>query len=133
MIDLNESGASMPAFLGQTVLNIKAKVSHDCTAGLGQNRLMAKEASLYKQQFIARVKLARAARGLNQREMAEVLQMAQDTYKQYETRTMLPHHLIPRFCTICAIDTNWLFTGHGRGPRPTISLAASRQRKPATL
>jgi transcriptional regulator with XRE-family HTH domain len=70
----------------------------------------------YKQAFIKRVKAAREATGMKQWQVAEALGMPQDKYKQYETRTLLPHHLIARFCILTRITTEWLLTG--RGPKP---------------
>lgn len=68
----------------------------------------------YKQRFIKRVKDARIARALKQWEMADALGMPQDKYKQYETRTYLPNHLIRQFCYVCRIDAGWLVTGQGK-------------------
>jgi DNA-binding transcriptional regulator YiaG len=134
MIDRNEAGADMDGFLGQCVLKIKTNVSHDYTAKLGQNCPMAGETSesIYKQQFIKRVRQARDGRGLKQHEIAEVLQIDQGKYKQYETRSLLPHYLVPRFCTVCAVDIGWLFTGRGRAPIEILPLARVVNRKRKT-
>ena len=67
-----------------------------------------------KQEFIARTKAARKASGYSQTEMARIFGIAQDTWKQYETRTPLPHRYIPNFCTIAKVSETWLFTGKGR-------------------
>lgn len=66
-------------------------------------------ASKFKSDFIARVKAAREAR-FTQAEIADLLQIPQDRYKQYETRSILPHFLIPKFCTACGISVEYLFT-----------------------
>jgi hypothetical protein len=68
----------------------------------------------YKQAFMARVAQARVALGWKQWQMAEALGMPQDKYKQYEGRSLLPHHLVRRFCLIARIDMEWLMTGQGR-------------------
>jgi transcriptional regulator with XRE-family HTH domain len=68
----------------------------------------------YKQSFMRRVAAARSALGWKQWQMAEALNMPQDRYKQYESRTLLPHHLIRRFCLIARVDLEWLLTGRGR-------------------
>lgn len=68
----------------------------------------------YKQAFMQRVAAARVALGWKQWEMAQALGMPQDKYKQYETRSLLPHHLIRRFCLIARVDLEWLLTGQGR-------------------
>jgi transcriptional regulator with XRE-family HTH domain len=67
------------------------------------------------ESFCARVKLARERRGLTQEEVANVLDIAQGLYKHYESRSPLPHHLIPKFCLLCAISIDWLYTGRNPG------------------
>lgn len=88
--------------------------------------------SLFKQAFIQRVALARAGRRYTQAQMADLLEdgMKQDTYKQYETRSYLPHDLIPKFCLLCDIDHQWLFTGHGRSPAVSIPEEGKRRSRP---
>lgn len=77
----------------------------------------------YKQRFMARVAEARIARGLKQWQLAEALGMPQDKYKQYESRSLLPHHLIGRFCIVTRVDPEWLLTGRGQKPIKAIQLA----------
>ena len=72
----------------------------------------------YKQQFILRVTKSRTASGMKQWQIAEAMGIPQDKYKQYETRSLMPHHLIGRFCAICRVDPEWLVTGRGRKPPP---------------
>jgi len=74
----------------------------------------AETAAQHKQGFTARVKAARTARALKQWELADALGMTQDRYKQYETRSYLPPHLIARFCLICRVNPEWLMTGNGK-------------------
>lgn len=74
----------------------------------------AETESEYKQRFTERVASARIALGWKQWQMAEALGMAQDKYKQYEGRSLLPHHLIRRFCLIARVDLEWLLTGQGK-------------------
>jgi transcriptional regulator with XRE-family HTH domain len=63
----------------------------------------------FKETFIARVKQARKEARFSQIEIAALLGIAQDTYKMYETRSCLPHYLIPRFCIACRIDVAELY------------------------
>ncbi len=90
----------------------------------------------YKQQFIARVRDARAALGWKQWQMAEALGIPQDHYKHYEVLTagkgrLLPHHLIGRFCLVAHVDPEWLVTGRGKKPlKPLIAVTAEPE--PAT-
>ncbi|HXJ02899.1 MAG TPA: hypothetical protein VNH44_16890 [Micropepsaceae bacterium] len=85
----------------------------------------------YKQGFIRRVKDARIARALKQWEIADALGMPQDKYKQYETRSLLPHHLMGRFCIICRVDEKWLVTGRGKMvPKDTPPAAPEPVQRP---
>ncbi len=61
--------------------------------------------------FVARTKLARKRSGLTQVEVAEILRIDQGTYKQYETRSPLPHRFVAAFCAATHTDAHWLFTG----------------------
>lgn len=105
--------AIAPSRIGQFVLNGKANLSCDSEGPLGQNPGMDQDhaASAYKQAFISRVKSAREARGLTQTGIATLLGIGQDTYKQYEVRSYLPHYLVPKFCLACGVDASWLFNG----------------------
>jgi DNA-binding XRE family transcriptional regulator len=71
-------------------------------------------ASNFKSEFIARTKQARDQSGLTQQEMADILRIKQDTYKQYETRSPLPHQYVTAFCAATHVTTQWLFTGRHR-------------------
>lgn len=76
----------------------------------------------YKQAFIERVKAARIAAGMKQWQIAEALGIPQPLYKHYETRSLLPHHLIGRFCIVARADPEWLVTGRGpKLPKPPIN------------
>lgn len=76
----------------------------------------------FKQRFTKRVKDARTALGWKQWQMADALDMPQDKYKQYEGRTLLPHHLIGRFCLITHVDPEWLLTGRGQKPIKALAV-----------
>lgn len=108
----------MPIGLGQSVLDVKAILSHDDGTHLYENRPMADRMSETEEKlaFIGRVKRARMARYDTQKPMCTILGIDQGTYKQYETRTPLPHRLIPKFCAATGVDMEWLLTGEGKGP-----------------
>lgn len=72
--------------------------------------------SVFKTEFIARTKLAREATGMTQTEIAMALGVDQGRYKQYETRSLLPHEMIGRFCAITRVTEKWLTTGVGAAP-----------------
>jgi DNA-binding XRE family transcriptional regulator len=70
----------------------------------------AKQSALqYRHAFLARTAQARERAKYTQAEIAEILDITQDTYKQYEKRTPLPHYLIPRFCLATKTDPAVLF------------------------
>ena|SRR5215471_5968994 len=67
--------------------------------------------SEFKAGFVARVRRARKATGWNQREMAEVLGIPLKNYEAYESRVLLPHHLIWQFTRAARIPLEYLYTG----------------------
>lgn len=89
-----------------------------------------------KLAFIRRTKLAREATFETQKPMCTILGLDQGTYKQYESRTPLPHRYIPKFCAATRVSMEWLLTGEGQGP-PTqeypkeIPVRRRRRRKAA--
>lgn len=86
----------------------------------------------FKQAFIERVKSSRKALGWKQWEMAQALGgMAQDKYKQYESRSLLPHHYIGLFCLITRVSPTWLMTGKGEKTIRPLEMAAGEPQRPA--
>jgi DNA-binding XRE family transcriptional regulator len=104
--------------LGQSVLDCKVNLSCDLPDAGTQNLPVSKDPTktAFKEQFARRVRWARLAHGTTQAELADLLGMAQDTYKQYETRSYLPHDVVPKFCKITKVDPTWLYTGKGVAP-----------------
>lgn len=84
----------------------------------------------YKQAFITRVSSARVATGMKQWQIAEALGIPQDKYKQYEGRSLMPHHLIGRFCLITHINPEWLMTGRGKKPLQPLAVVAEEPAAP---
>lgn len=52
---------------------------------------------------------ARRNAGFTQQEIATVLGIERDLYKQYEKRNPLPHHMIPPFCIATRISPSDLY------------------------
>jgi DNA-binding transcriptional regulator YiaG len=126
IIARNDVICVIPPLIGQSVLKRKAILSLDGKLSLGHTVRMAETESeaQYKLEFRARVKESRVAAKLKQWQIAEALGMTQDKYKQYESRSLLPHHLIGRFCVICRVNPEWLITGHGpRAIQPLKTVA----------
>lgn len=65
----------------------------------------------YRAAFFKRIRTAREFYTEEPGIMAEALGIPPGTYTRYETRTMMPHHLIPRFCQLTGVSTDWLFYG----------------------
>jgi transcriptional regulator with XRE-family HTH domain len=65
----------------------------------------------YKTGFLRRTKEARERANFTQEQIARVLQIAQDRYKQYEVRSLLPHQLIGPFCAATRVTETWLLSG----------------------
>lgn len=124
----------MARSLGPSVLKVKAKLSHDYHGSVGETAGMAERMTETEEKaaFIRRTKQAREARFDSQKPMITILGIPQGTYKQYETRTPLPHRFIPKFCAACDVDVEWLLTGVGKGPVEKVypSAVKTRGRKP---
>jgi hypothetical protein len=65
----------------------------------------------YRAAFFKRVRTARELYTEDYKVMAHALGIQEGTYYRYETRTMLPHHLVPRFCQLTGVNADWLFNG----------------------
>jgi DNA-binding XRE family transcriptional regulator len=97
---------------------MQAWINEQLTSGASPRTIVAvgrpKETTsptTYRSQFFKRVRAARALYTENPPEMAKALGVPRDTYYRYEERTMLPHHLIPRFCEITGVTVDWLMRG----------------------
>jgi transcriptional regulator with XRE-family HTH domain len=81
----------------------------------------------YRDAFVVRVRQARTDAGYTQRAVAMLLGVDASTYNNYERGrgkeppTLMPMHLIERFCVLCQVPIDWLVTGketrRSRGPR----------------
>ncbi len=104
-------------------------MSHDANPGDGSNVVMG--ISAFKQSFMDRVRQARDARGLTQEEMATLLGIPQSKYHKYESRSYLPHDLVPRFCLAAGVEEHWLFTGRRRQAEPAEVPVTAGKSRPA--
>jgi transcriptional regulator with XRE-family HTH domain len=68
----------------------------------------------FRKDFVRRVKLAREGSRFTQDEIAKLLGMDQGTYKQYETRSLLPHRYVTMFCALTRVSEKWLLSGKGK-------------------
>lgn len=67
--------------------------------------------SQWRDAFIQRVRAARIVSGKRPVEVAAGLGVNLDTYNRWETRSLLPHHLVMDFCRITGADPVMLLTG----------------------
>lgn len=110
----------IPECIGQPVFKVKPNLSD--VRVRGHHAAMAKPDEFeYNQRLFERTTRARESvrPGFTQADMADLLlgdRDLQSTYSKYEYRTPLPHYLIPKFCDICRISCQWLFTGRGQAP-----------------
>lgn len=88
----------------------------------------------YKKLFHDRVRAARKGRGWTQETMADLLGFSQGHYKQWETRDLMPHEVMPRFCVLTGITLDYLLTGRERAERAVpiapLERVATQDRKP---
>ena len=81
----------------------------------------------YRNAFVQRVRSARILAEKNPLEMAQLLGVPKDTYHRYETRTLLPLHLIETFCQLTGQELHWLVTGRHQRPEPAAGSGATRK------
>lgn len=137
MTELNDvTESTIPNLIRPFVLFGKDNMSGDARLPQRHAVFMKKPKSVsdFKEQFTARIARARHDAGYTQASMAIELGLAKEddpapasTYAKYETRSMMPHHLIPIFCGLCDKTTGWLYSGpvverpvekRGRKPKP---------------
>jgi len=94
----------------------------------GRRKMAQTTPSKYRDAFCGRIKAAREAVELTQEEMAHALDTTQGTYKQYETRSLMPHHIMVQFCRITGSHPWYILTGQpphlsptGAAPRSKVS------------
>jgi hypothetical protein len=81
----------------------------------------------YRNAFVQRVRAARTLAEKNPLEMAQLLGVPKDTYHRYETRTLLPHHLLETFCKLTGQDLTWLITGRHQRSNPSADTQSARK------
>lgn len=75
----------------------------------------------FNEQFVRRVRQIREALGWKPILMAERMGVPLETWRKYEKRTPLPHHLIPTFCRITGVEVWYLLTGETAGKAPRVT------------
>lgn len=65
----------------------------------------------FSKSFLERTRQLRNSRGWSQGFVADALGIPLERYKKYEQRSLLPHYLIEKFCTLHGCDVHFLITG----------------------
>lgn len=63
----------------------------------------AKRPTAFDHAFVRRTKRFREATGKSMVEMAALLNVPYENYRQYEKRSCMPHRYVPAFCEICRV------------------------------
>jgi transcriptional regulator with XRE-family HTH domain len=66
--------------------------------------------SEFRAVFCARIKALRLSQSMSQVEMAAALGIGAEAYRAYESRSLLPHHLVERFAILTGVEIQDLFT-----------------------
>lgn len=113
--------------MGQSVPFVKDYMSPDFARRSCDYRRMIEWLSPeeFNDKLCARVQRLRVERGWTQEQMATAIGVNFEAYKKYETRTPLPHYLIPRFALQVDRDVAYILTGKSaeparRGPRSLV-------------
>jgi DNA-binding XRE family transcriptional regulator len=110
--------------MGQFVPFVKAALSPAISGWRRHNVTMTKwlDEPEFNELFCARVARLRNERGWTQTQMAAGLGVKFERYKKYETRSPMPHYLIPRLAMLVDRDPGYVLTGQEpttpRQPRP---------------
>lgn len=126
MIERNELSVDIRRFIRPTVLDDKPIMGRDEGAGDKFNCPMTK--TEHRQLFIARVIEARRRRFETQQDLCDVLDIPQPKYSKYETRSYMPHDLIPRFIKATGVTYEWLYDLR-QASQSTTPLARKMQRR----
>lgn len=79
----------------------------------------------FNEALCARIQRLRVERDWTQQQMATALGVPFERYKKYETRSPLPHYLMPRFAQLVDRDPSYILLGRSevqssRGPRRLV-------------
>ena len=104
-------------------------------SALAENSLMAKRATTptkYKDDFLARMKMLRRKRGFKSyKEAGAAFGIPWETYAKYETRSLLPLHLVPKACEVFKCGPWFLITGEDDDVRQVSSQHPGDRRRAA--
>ena len=113
--------------MGQTVPYVKDHVSRDFPPQFCEHRHMSEwlDQLEFNDRLCARIARLREERGWNQAQMAAAIGVPFERYKKYETRSPMPHYLLPRFAQQVDRNVEYLLTGKvapegRRGPRALV-------------
>jgi hypothetical protein len=131
------SGFPMPGIIRDD-LSPRQETNRPIRAGLSPAKIgdMTTDAdgvTAYYIEFCARTKTARKKMipvVWSMQQMADRLGVTHDAYKKYESRTPMPHHLIPLFCDFTHVTREWLM---GETPEIKVQPRAKTKKKKLRL
>lgn len=94
-----------------STLQLTPADAHRTIVGVAGRPTKPTTPAAYRAQFFERVRTARKLYTDKPPVMAEAMGIDKGTYYRYETRLMMPHHLIPLFCEITGVTADWLIKG----------------------
>lgn len=108
------------SIIGRFVQTVKDHLPKDSRGTAWHNSSMPKDTTSteYRAQFLERVKALRVGmkhadgKPWTAEDMAVALGVEADTYRKYESRSLLPHELIKRFALITGVTVEFLMTGN---------------------
>lgn len=71
---------------------------------------------LFNNEYCARTRALRDARGWTAEQMATALGVPPDRYRKYDYRSPLPAYLVERFCLITGTEIDYFITGKSNRP-----------------
>ena len=66
----------------------------------------------FRQKFIERTIAARKAANLERQDIADYIGVEYQAYQKYETRSLIPHQYLPKFCEATGIEPDFLYFGY---------------------
>lgn len=85
---------------------------------IGRMAERTKTPAKYKTAFCQRIANARDSAGFTQETMGKALGIGRDRYAKYETRSLMPHHLLVEFCKLTGHHPWYILTGQASPKSP---------------
>lgn len=105
--------------VGQSVPYVKDDMSRDSFFSARYPRGMSIwiDEAQFNDELCARIHRLRLEREWTQQQMAAAIGVPHERYKKYETRSPMPHYLLPRFALVVDRTVAYILTGPRRNRR----------------